>query len=1679
MSCGMTIRRNSTPPLLLLLPPLLALLLCGPGPGHAQQISAGGAGYAISVDGTDDYVSLGEGPTSAAVKKFTIEFWLEPCPDTNPQQQTFLSLALPVTKSNERLEVGVESGLIRLLFSEGFIGQQAMTVTDGPRHLAVVVTESGSGSGAYSIVQWYRNGTLMETISTLTPKPRVISIPTGGVWNLGVASRPIFGGNRRQRPVCGVLDEIRVWGSARTQQEIVANMYQELVNPTGLASLLSYWRFNTGSGAKVVDDSANNNQNGVLGGGIAFETPTWIPSRFPIKGDFIAARCRPGSSVWIVVRDGVVHTDPVLGEAKTTPDCVSVVSGPAHGTLMDESGTVLSSYPHTIGTGSSKLLYSTVSSSVDWSTVTSDVFKVSLCAGSAGSATPPVEHNVQIAFVGDVGPVSGVGKALSLDGQNDYLAVSDFGALPRGGSFTVEILMRPLSTYNNQCIFGKHKSSGSNIFLLGWWQEAFLIQIYDRGIRLGDKTTSERFVSLTMEEIPSVSNPGSGVNDTRATLFYNGVRIESAILSERVVGDTSGLPWTIGQDFDSGGLISDFLLGELDEVRFWDHVRSDSEILSHSKGPLSGSEAGLYFYVNFDEMDPSDSSRPKVYSTSEGLTASGSSSSSSSIIQAELKFGARIVPGYTSVFDRGSAGVAEIPVANTSTICVPFTDKDDDSATDFITAIVRTDPLPAGEISPASGNVAVIYTPSSSSLSRFTFGDPSSALNPLIQSNPSQLSSLKSVCFNYTAPDVFDETSLTYQVFDYQKGSASSAILMIRSLFPGPRLVSATAGDLDEGDPDYNQGDFIRFEFDADTNQPTGTTTSQISNFLLFSCDLGSSLTGVWESPSVFIVSIVVADATSPALNGSCTAKVHGSNLRDAKGEAFTVTTDAPIRIRGSWGKSTDDSGGLDTVMLIVICVLGLVLLGVLILIRLLLAKRRAESTGQLCLSLSEFGDLRMASNMFDEAKNKSGMIVENVREINKESLKRMQGSAFYKGGEVFFLRHTLLQSTTAKKSQNFFRQRCNLTHRNVLRMNGYVIHDKSIENIVLGSTSVLAFFKSGEEHVSNCHIWGVYESCTNMTLEHVINSPMFLKEVQFVGSICYDISNGMKYLHSLNILHGNLSTVTCFVTQSWTVKVSDFGFHSSVNLFPDDNGAIVDKASIQCNESKADLNDIPIGGSVGRSLDFCGDVYSFGMILKGMMKMLRDPEEPESDNTNAYPAVQKSRRGTKVSGGGLGGGGGRRSNSIMGMLLRLSTGSSSGLQQGGDGGESTILSLYSLASKCTQGSLTDPMISDADYRVSLVSRKEENLRLSRPKFSVISSCLVKILPLLASGTMIEVVLSLFNKRLESLVKQRTKEVIETKARVEEVLHELLPPTIARKLISNESVEPSFYESVTIFFSDIVGFTALSSGSTPFEIVNLLNDMYTLFDHLISTLDVYKVETIGDSYMVVSGLPTKNGQEHVNLIVTMALTMIHHIQHFKVQHRPDHVLQLRTGCHTGSVAAGVVGLKMPRYCLFGDTVNMASRMESTGSPNRLQCSESTAEILRTTYRSDGFDIEERGMVAIKGKGDVKTYFINSKKGLFDSENEKEKGNLKVLTSTELLNSRKATIGQYPLLNSPLRDRVSTFSTSHSAPSSEMPDKVPSITTAMSPGVTSRHSRDLQPQVDIDVLITEAEGMNNE
>ena len=180
------------------------------------------------------------------------------------------------------------------------------------------------------------------------------------------------------------------------------------------------------------------------------------------------------------------------------------------------------------------------------------------------------------------------------------------------------------------------------------------------------------------------------------------------------------------------------------------------------------------------------------------------------------------------------------------------------------------------------------------------------------------------------------------------------------------------------------------------------------------------------------------------------------------------------------------------------------------------------------------------------------------------------------------------------------------------------------------------------------------------------------------------------------------------------------------------------------------------------------------------------------------------------------------------------------------------------------------------------------------------------------------------------------------------------------------------YDSTTIFFGDIVGFTKLTAMSTARQTIKFLNHLYNIFDDAIDVFDVYKVEIVGDGYLVASGLPYPNGKQHAKEISNMALRLMREVNGFKVNHMRNYKMQMRMGIHSGSCVGGVVGSKMPHFSVFGDTVNLASHMESTSEPMKIQISHTTMELLEEL---GGFNTAVRGKMVVPRFGEVNYTYV--------------------------------------------------------------------------------------------------------
>ncbi|CAJ1954887.1 unnamed protein product [Cylindrotheca closterium] len=209
----------------------------------------------------------------------------------------------------------------------------------------------------------------------------------------------------------------------------------------------------------------------------------------------------------------------------------------------------------------------------------------------------------------------------------------------------------------------------------------------------------------------------------------------------------------------------------------------------------------------------------------------------------------------------------------------------------------------------------------------------------------------------------------------------------------------------------------------------------------------------------------------------------------------------------------------------------------------------------------------------------------------------------------------------------------------------------------------------------------------------------------------------------------------------------------------------------------------------------------------------------------------------------------------------------------------------------------------------------------------------------------------------------------------ETLLYNMLPKNVADDLRQGKTVEPRYFGNVTLFFSDIEGFTTLCDQIQPWDVIDMMNQLYSVMDFLVDRFKLYKVETVGDAYVCASGLPEAD-EFHGEKIANFALAVVECSKHVKSPLTGEPI-KLRIGIHTGHCTAGVVGTLTPHYCLFGDMVNFTARHETSGAAGRIHCSNDLYELLRSRSPAGAqqYRFKARGLVDMKGKGEHLTHWL--------------------------------------------------------------------------------------------------------
>uniref|UniRef100_A0A0N5B8W1 Guanylate cyclase n=1 Tax=Strongyloides papillosus TaxID=174720 RepID=A0A0N5B8W1_STREA len=478
-------------------------------------------------------------------------------------------------------------------------------------------------------------------------------------------------------------------------------------------------------------------------------------------------------------------------------------------------------------------------------------------------------------------------------------------------------------------------------------------------------------------------------------------------------------------------------------------------------------------------------------------------------------------------------------------------------------------------------------------------------------------------------------------------------------------------------------------------------------------------------------------------------------------------------------------------------------------------------------------------------------------------------------------------------------------------KVNFYFTKDDSIElvNILsMDHKNINKFFGMCIDGPIPLSIW---KFCNRGSLHEILQTDIPNFDEYFMISLANDIFQGLSYIHSSSInFHGMLNSKICFVNDRWQVKISNIPLkHLSANNK-------ISKINLLWRAPEDLRQEFSIGSKEG-------DIYSFGIILSEIVS--------------------------------------------KGNFWNL------------EAREENIEELIYLIKRGDPSSIRPEIIAPPNIEVNpgfiiLIKDCWSESPKNRPPLKQIEK-LLKAFNSNGPKNLMDHVFRLLEEyalTLKDEVNERTKEIVEEQKKIDLLLQKMLPIEVANNLKLGKTVDPENFDNVTIFFADIVKFTILASKCSPLQVVTLINDLFTLFDNLIESLDVYKVETIGDGYLCVSGLPTRNGNLHAKEIAELALGFLKICHTFVIPHLPREKVTVRIGCNSGPCVSGVVGLSMPRYCLFGDTVNTASRMESNGKPGKIHTTESFTKLLNMI---GGYKIEPRGEVIIKGKGVMNTFWL--------------------------------------------------------------------------------------------------------
>ncbi|OQV11645.1 Atrial natriuretic peptide receptor 1 [Hypsibius exemplaris] len=464
-----------------------------------------------------------------------------------------------------------------------------------------------------------------------------------------------------------------------------------------------------------------------------------------------------------------------------------------------------------------------------------------------------------------------------------------------------------------------------------------------------------------------------------------------------------------------------------------------------------------------------------------------------------------------------------------------------------------------------------------------------------------------------------------------------------------------------------------------------------------------------------------------------------------------------------------------------------------------------------------------------------------------------------------------------------------------------------------------------------------LYEYCSRGSIEESVNDPESKFEWPLRFSYITDIIRGLYFIHTTSFkVHGRLSSSCCFIDSRFTVKITDAGMNSFFDMNLPESWAQKRRpdyfyrqlwtAPEILRERENTIDEVCYTATRE------GDTFGFGIILQEII--MHGPPYCMYDDSwtdqRIYETV--SRRPTP--------------------------------------GQKAFRPII------------DESLAHIDI-INLCAQCWSEVAAERPTFSQIRVIMKDITKMLGMGDKLNIMEALIMQMeehtngLQVMIEEKEQLILDEKARADFLLYSNLPPQYGELLRAGEPIKPVFFEMATVAVVDVENFDDLTDVSSARQIADVLSNLHIYYRDSTANFDCILLESLVQRVTIASGVPTRNGILHAREVARLALTLLYQSSTFSIPHLPEGRIKIRVGIHSGPIVSGVVGTPVPRFCLFGDTLNIATRIMSIEQPLRVRMSVASRNIVEAFGSFRAFDA---GDIFVKGKGRLKTYILVGEDG---------------------------------------------------------------------------------------------------